>query len=137
MCLFHQYQMTWSTRKQYYLSLWAFSQLKSMYIYIFFKTDVKVKGLHLHSNYVLRHSIHRGHASAATYVIVWWRTFSLSSTWQPINIASCREWFWVISNMAAITTLIIFCLPTLTRKEYEIITLIYNRKTCRIVNWST
>ncbi len=34
--LFHQKQiklMIWSTRKQYYLGLWAFSQLKSFYIY--------------------------------------------------------------------------------------------------------
>ncbi len=34
-CLFHQYKikwMIWSTRKQYYLVFWAFSQLKSVYI---------------------------------------------------------------------------------------------------------
>ncbi len=41
---------------------------------------------------VLLHSVHGGHyASAATYIIVWWRTFSLTS----LNRASCREWcFW-------------------------------------------
>ncbi len=41
--------MIWSARKQYYHSLEAFSQLKS--VYLLKKTDVKVKGLYSYSNY--------------------------------------------------------------------------------------
>ncbi len=44
--------MTLFARKQYYLSLWAFLELKSLYIYYKKKTDVKVKEFYLHNNYV-------------------------------------------------------------------------------------
>ncbi len=38
----------------------------------------------------------------------------------------------VISHMAVTTTLTIFVIADSTLKEYETITLIYNRKTCRL-----
>ncbi len=46
--------------------------------------------------------------------------------------ATTRNASWVISNMVATTTLASFVIADTTWKEYEIITMLYNRKICRL-----